>query len=584
MALFSESLQLKQLKVEYAGVTKAGIKPHNQDAFAAFTPSYNDQTVKGTVLCIADGVSASKRAREAANVSVNGFINDYYSTPPSWSVKKSAAQVLLSLNAWLNHQGRNCSPDESSLVTTFSSIVLKSTTAYIFHIGDSRVYRIRNQEIEQLTRDHTHRYQSRKHVLYRAMGMDPMLEVDYLTTDIKANDYFLLTTDGVTGFLEDQQILNLVNTQHLSLNACVANIIAQALEQGSDDNCTCLLVKVNEVPTETQEELQKKLSALVIPPAMHKGNKIDQYYIEEILHSGSRSHVYWARDLETKRQVVLKAPSQNFAEDTLYLQGFMLERWIGQKVNHSSVMKIHNPSQESRFLYHVCEAIHGITLRQWMRENPNPSLAKIRPIIIELVESIRALQRLNIIHRDLKPENIMIDENHKVKLIDFGAAKVDSISELNQDVAEDVPVGTVGYVAPESLLHNVSNHQSDIFSLGVIIYELLTGKLPYQGNEYQLKARTRYSDWEYIPLIKWIPDSPKWLDLTLQKACNANPANRYPAMSEIIRDLKNPNQEFIVQHQQQPLLERNPILFWQICSALFAILALAEWVWITQNT
>lgn len=132
------------LEVTFGGFSSAGNKPENQDAFAAWQPSSNSARYKGIACCIADGVSCSDNAQQASTTSVTHFLNDYYSTPDSWDVKTAAGKVLSSLNAWLYHHGQQASARHNSLVTTLSSVVLKSSTLHVFHVGDSRVYRLRN--------------------------------------------------------------------------------------------------------------------------------------------------------------------------------------------------------------------------------------------------------------------------------------------------------------------------------------------------------------------------------------------------------------------------------------------------------
>jgi protein phosphatase len=218
-----------------------------------------------------------------------------------------------------------------------------------------------------------------------------------------------------------------------------------------------------------------------------------------------------------------------------------------------------------------------------MLENPTPSLVKVRPIIEALVTALRALQRLNIVHRDLKPENVLIDENNNIKLIDFGAVKVDSLSEISDRLNDECPVGTAGYTAPEYFFGESGSHSSDIFSLGVILYEMICGKLPFAELNQQGKVTRYYSDWSYISLKKTLLDTPTWLDLTVQKACHPDPKSRYTAMSELLKDLNKPNPEFLENFNKKPLIERNPLLLWKCISASLAVIAIIQFIWIAHH-
>jgi serine/threonine protein phosphatase PrpC len=133
----------------------AGRKPENEDAIGIRIPEGNLLTTKGAVAVIADGVSAAEAGQEASQTSVTNFLSDYFSTPEAWSVKKSAAQVITALNRWLFSRGRSYTDNTKGYITTFSAVILKSQRAYLFHVGDSRIYLLRKGKLEQLTSDHS---------------------------------------------------------------------------------------------------------------------------------------------------------------------------------------------------------------------------------------------------------------------------------------------------------------------------------------------------------------------------------------------------------------------------------------------
>ncbi|BFM14710.1 bifunctional protein-serine/threonine kinase/phosphatase [Maricurvus nonylphenolicus] len=577
-----------QLDVEFGGHSIAGRKEKNEDAFAARQPDGGERYYKGVVACVADGVSCSENAQQASQTSVMDFIENYYSTPDTWGVKQAAAKVLSSLNSWLFHHGQQGNLRHNGLVTTFSGAILKSTTAHIFHAGDSRIYRLRQGNLEQVTRDHTHKQIGTKAFLTRALGMDSRLDVDYQQKSLKVGDVLMLTTDGVHDTLKDHDLLAMLQA-HLAetpeaptLEQTARRIVDDAYEAGSEDNISCLLVKIKELPIEDINEVHRKLTKLTIPPVMEPGHKIDGYEIQKIVHSGTRSHLYLVKQMETGKKYVLKAPSENFAEDAQYLEGFIREQWVGRRINHPNVMKIYPRPAESPFMYHLCEYIEGTSLRQWMIDNPQPSLAKVRELAKGMVAAVRVFQRQGMVHRDIKPENILLDEHERVRLIDFGTVQVDGLDEIATPLGEEVPVGSVNYIAPEYLRGEKGQHYSDIFSLGVILYEMCTGTLPFKQTAAQQQQPQHYQEWNYIPARRARPELPLWLDLTLEKASDPNPAKRYHVMSELLHDLSSPNAELVAVHKSAPLLKRNPTLFWQGISALLAVGLVAQWVYMSQ--
>jgi serine/threonine protein phosphatase PrpC len=167
-----------ELSFTVAQRSVSGRKEQNEDAIGIRLPTGSVLHNKGAVAVIADGVSAAEAGKEASETCVHNFLYDYYSTPDSWSVKKSTSQVLTALNRWLYGQGQQFNDAQKGYISTFSSIIFKSQTAHIFHVGDSRVYRFRQGELEQITRDHSTYVSAKQTYLARAMGLDVKLDVD----------------------------------------------------------------------------------------------------------------------------------------------------------------------------------------------------------------------------------------------------------------------------------------------------------------------------------------------------------------------------------------------------------------------
>ena len=249
----------------------------------------------------------------------------------------------------------------------------------------------------------------------------------------------------------------------------------------------------------------------------------------------------------------------------------MREAWVGERIKHGNVMRVLPGRKNSQFLYHVCEYLQGQTLGEWLHDNPKPSIALVRDIMKQVISALRAFQRLDLVHRDLKPDNIMIDQYGHIKLIDYGTVFVASLDENQETIKEEVPFGSLNYIAPETLLHMKADNQSDLFSLGVICYEMLSGELPYKPMQRAEVTIKDYNSMQYRSIKQFRPELPLWLDLSLQKATEADPRLRYKAFSEFFADLSNPKTNAVEEYKSQPLLKRNPILFWQSLSALLFV-------------
>ncbi|OCH16085.1 hypothetical protein A6E05_17715 [Aliivibrio sp. 1S165] len=578
-----------ELVLRVGGYSTQGKRENNQDAFIVKQALLSEQQFKGHVACIADGVSCSDKGQQASHTAVTQFVDDYFSTPDSWGVKQAATSILSTINSWLYQQQKNNELLHNGWLTTFSSVIIKSNTAHIFHVGDSRVYLYRNKKLQQITKDHQRQGIKHHQYLTRALGMDSHIEVDYQSIALEQGDKFILTTDGIHDVLNEHQLsveLVTIAEKKRPLESISSHLCSLAIEKGSLDNCSSLLIDVVNLPRKSPQELIQLLNQCHIPPVLKVGQKIDEYRVQQILYSGVRSHVYQVIDEETSKRYVLKVPSQQFAEDRDYLSSFIQEQWIGEKVKSNRIMRIYPRLLTSSFIYHVCDYLEGITVRQWMFDNPVPRLDEVRAIINGVMKAVRVLQRLHIVHRDLKPENIMIMPDGHIVLIDFGAATADGFEEALSTIELQCPLGEVNYSAPEYINGDKATHQSDIFSIGVLCYELLsdnrtTGRgadktLPYKHITQQSLHAKRHQVWTYHSLLFQRDEIPVWVDEAIKKACHALPSQRYLHMSEFMADLNTPNAQLLRNKQDQPLMERDPILFWKGVSIVLGIMVLIE--------
>lgn len=555
----------KQLQISAAHISTAGAKSRNEDACGLRVPDDDGQlTNKGIVAIIADGVSASDAGKEASDGCVQGFLTDYFSTPDSWTVKTSAHKVLTALNRWLHGQGHKLYGSERGMVTTLSALILKSTTAHLFHVGDTRIYRLRKNDFECLTRDHKVKVGNDKEYLGRAMGIDVNVDIDYRKVSAKKGDLYLMTTDGVHDFVSNDFMIKALKSTK-DLEEICKILTTRAAENKSLDNLTCQVIRIESLPSQDQDAAYQELTKLPFPPLLDRGMILDGYKILREIHASKRTQLYLAVDEETGKQVALKTPSVNYEDDPTYIELFLHEEWVGKRLNNTHVLKICDHTRKRQFLYCVMEYVEGETLRQWMLDHPNPGIMEVRNIIDQISQGLRAFHRLEMIHQDLKPENIMIDQYGVVKIIDFGSTKIAGIEEITSPVERVSLLGTVNYTAPEYLRNEMPSNRSDIFSVGVIAYEMLTGELPYKERAFTKKI-TRL---DYIPATERNAEINDWVDGALKKAVDPDTYRRYDTLSEFIQDLTKPNAS-LISTAALPLMERNPVVFWRTISlALF---------------
>jgi serine/threonine protein phosphatase PrpC len=564
----------RELKISVGQHSDKGRKETNQDFHGVLIPTEPLLGLKGIAIVLADGISSSSVSRVASESAVKGFLTDYYCTSESWSVRTSAQRVLEATNSWLHAQTRRSQYSydrDKGYVCTLSAMVIKSTTAHIFHIGDSRIYRVSGNSLEQLTNDHRVVISSVQSYLGRALGVNPQVEIDYQTLKVEKGDMFLLATDGIYEHVGPRDLAKAIRDGADDLDQAAKAIVALAYERGSQDNLTAQIVRVDELPDSNASEAFGQPSELPLPPLLEPRMLFDGYRIVRELHGSSRSHIYLAVDIDTETTVTIKIPSIDLRDDPAYLKRFMMEEWVARRIDSPHVLKPWLPARKRNFLYVVTEFIDGQTLTQWMIDNPHPALETVRGIAEQIAKGLRAFHRKEMLHQDVRPDNIMIDGTGTVKIIDFGSTRITGVVEAAPSGTRDDILGTQQYTAPEYFMDEPATSRSDLFSLGVVTYQMLTGRLPYGAQVARARTRSDFNKLVYGPASHGGRDIPIWVDRTLERAVHLNPFRRYDSFSEFLFDLRHPNAKYLTT-SSTPLIERNPVLFWK-CTTL--VLALA---------
>ncbi len=563
------------LQISYGQYSSKGVKEVNQDFHGICIPNEHQLKYKGIAIALADGISSSNVSDIASQISVNSFLEDYYCTSQTWSVKKSAMRVLTSTNSWLFSQSKksiHSYDKDKGYVCTLSSMILKSNTAHIFHIGDSRIYRIRDKKEQLLTTDHRIRISSQEEYLSRAMGLDSQLTIDYEHIAIEKDDIFILTTDGVYEFLDFKFINETLNIYDGYYDTAARVLVEKALENGSDDNLTIQVIKIDNLPDKSIKEINEQLEEKKVPSLLEARQEFDGFEVIRNLTSSSRSHTYVVKDIKSGEKLVLKIPSTELQDDKAHLEKFLIEDWIAKKINNPHVVKSFVQTRKQNYIYNVTEFIEGQTLTQWMIDNPKPKLEKVRDIIEQIAKGLYAFHKLEMIHQDIRPENIMIDESGCVKIIDFGSTKVAGLDDITTFTEQFHIQGTAMYSAPEYFLGFEGTQRSDIFALGVITYQMLSGSFPYGVNVSKSTTKAAQKKLKYVSIYDEDKKNlPIWVDEAIKKACQIDPSKRYSELSEFIYDLFNPNQNFL-KKTKPPLIQRNPLIFWQSSTLILFIL------------
>ena len=566
-----------ELQISIGQHSDRGRKEINQDFHGVLVPNEPLLSLKGIAVVLADGISSSNVSQVASESAVKSFLTDYYCTSESWSVKTSAQRVLDATNSWLHAQTRRSQYSydrDKGYVCTLSALVLKSTTAHIFHIGDARIYRLAGNGLEQLTEDHRVVISSEQSYLGRALGVNPQIEIDYLALQVEKDDVFVLATDGVYEYVAARFVAGAIKHNANDLDLAAKSIVEEASRRGSPDNLTVQIVRVDRLPDGEASEVIGQTSQLPLPPLLEARMVFDGYRIVRELHGSSRSHIYLAVDTETDTLVAIKIPSIDLRDDPAYLKRFMMEEWVARRIDSPHVLKPCLPARKRNYLYVVTEFIDGQTLTQWMIDHPKPDLETVRGIVEQIARGLRAFHRKEMLHQDVRPDNIMIDRTGTAKIIDFGSTKITGVAETAPSAGADEILGTVQYTAPEYFLRENGSPRSDMFSLGVITYQMLTGKLPYGAQIAKARTRSQFKKLKYRSALDDASDIPAWIDGALRRAVHPDPYKRYESLSEFTFDLRHPNARYL-DSSLTPLVERNPLRFWKAATAILAVIVLA---------
>ena len=269
------------------------------------------------------------------------------------------------------------------------------------------------------------------------------------------------------------------------------------------------------------------------------GDALDHYSLDAVVAQSGMSVLYRATDRNTGRQVAIKIPLAGMEEDPVLFERFKREQEIGQLLDHPGIVKTYNDEERSR-TYMVLEWVEGRLLRTILNEEKKLSIERATKIALGMCDALDYMHKRGIVHRDLKPENIMVDENDNIKLIDFGIALKEDARRLTFVNVSNM-LGTPDYISPEQVQGNRGDQRSDIYALGIMLYEMLTGTVPFVGPNPLAVMNERMLHEPRAPR-ELNPDIAPELQEILYRALERNPRHRYATAHEMIWDLEHQEQ------------------------------------------
>ena len=269
---------------------------------------------------------------------------------------------------------------------------------------------------------------------------------------------------------------------------------------------------------------------------LHTGDKLDNYEIERLVARSGMASIYKAKDLRKGIPVALKIPHPEAEADPLLFDRFRREEEIGKKLDHPSVMKVYEDEDKKR-IYMVLEWVDGRLLRQILIEQKKLPLERALRLTLGILDALEYIHSHGVVHRDLKPENIMVDADDHIKLIDFGIAGAAGLRRLTF-AKLTAAMGTPDYISPEQVKSKRGDARSDIYAMGVMLYEMLTGDVPFHGPNAFAIMNDRLLN-NPIPPRELNPEISPQLQEIIYRALERNPANRYSSAKEFARDLQH---------------------------------------------
>ncbi len=540
--------------------TRTGKRERNEDFCGAVTPDADELAARGAVLAVADGVSGAGAGREAAEYAVRGLLADYYATPETWEIPQAVDRVLSAVNRWMMGRGA-ADKTRAGMATTLSLLVLRGNRYTIGHVGDTRIYRLRNHEMTLLTQDHVWDRPDMRHVLKRAVGLDQHLMVDYADGDVLPKDRFLICSDGVWEPLGNKRIHELMLLHDDPQRAADA-LADAALDTGGADNATALVARIDAVATEGWRDMLNAYVRLPVPPRLKPGQVLDGFEVLSLIHESRATLLYKVRSA-SGQVCALKTLQPTLAGDRVSCEGLLGEEWLAKRLVSRHFPQVVPIAAAARHhLYYVTTFHPGATLQQHLDSGKHFTVAEVAGSGAQVARALGALHRLAIIHRDIKPANLLQDESNELRVLDMGVALAAGVPypELQGNP------GTPSYMAPELFENNVTNNrateQSDLYAAGVSLYHLLTRKYPY--GEVEPFQRPRFGD--PTPPTRYRPDIPQWLENILLRAVARDKKQRFETAEEMLLALERGETQPISAPQRTPLVQR-PTALWQAIAA-----------------
>ena len=489
---------------------------------------------------VCDGVGSARAGGQAARRVVNYLMNNFKTRPRSWDIEKSLRHFIAGINAILYREGIE-EYEAPEYVTTLSIVVIEGNRLYGANVGDSPIMLYRGGHLQEISFAHVSDEKGMEHVITQAIGLSETVDPYLFENNLEIGDIVLLASDGLEKVLGPVEI-----EKKLVLGATsLIKAASQKVEDNLPDDTTAVVI---EVVGESKTCSLKQLD-LPIPTRLEKGDTIDGYRLLEPLIQNERTWLAEKKGIK----YVLKFPLLEAIDDEKQLDLFVREAWNASRLKAGFFPKAVIPKNRTQ-RYYVMEYLEGPTLKEVTAKKPLPvedaiALGKF------LLHACQYLLRYDLVHGDIKPENIIVLERHGkrvYKLVDFG-----SIVEIFSIASR---AGTPSYLAPERFQGEPISEQSEIFAIGVTLYEALTKKYPYGEIEPFQTPTFKIPK----PVRHFNKAVPAWLESVVMRAVEKDKARRYEVYSEMEYEITHPEKVKPYYPENVSLFEKEPVKIYRM--------------------
>ncbi len=504
------------------------------------------------IAAVADGIGSARAGGEGAASATRRLVENFETRPSGWPVDRALVEFTTQINRQLCEEALHRYGTEGALGCTLAAVAISGDMMWGVNLGDTEVFLLRAGELRQLSERHSLVGPEKSHVITRGLGLDNTITPHVFSWRVAAGDHVLICTDGVTGPLSPERLAALLG-RHADATA-----IIRAIENPEDD-ATALVIEI----ATPSSAATISAPALMVPGPLQAGQEWAGYSLLSPLDPAAR--VWLARRLRDGEKRVLKFAPNDARHDEKLRALFSSEISQAQRLQSSYFPAVEIPPGDPVCCYSL-EYIAAPTLRECLVQHP-----LITEEVIALGRFLAAATQFllshDLVHGDLKPENILVRRrgiSAEFTLLDFG-----SVAPL---FAPPSRAGTASYIAPERFQGSPHSERTEIYGIGVTLFEAATRAYPY--GEIERFQNPRFTSSARPARLN--PALPDWLESVLLRCVAAEPARRYQNYSQLTFDLEHPDKVEPFFAPDTPLLERNPLLVWQLLAALLAALNLLQ--------